>query len=99
MRSYADILAPKCGGQLRVPTFINVETKRRHCGEIAYEAQGLGLKQPRAVARLTSAEAMLIERFDPLKGERLQILDPDGRVRARTSSRPCRRRPADASTT
>lgn len=37
MRSYKDILAPKCGGQLRTPTFFNTETKAVACGEIPYE--------------------------------------------------------------
>ncbi len=37
MRSYKPILAPKCGGQLRVPTFFNPETEDVVCGEIAYE--------------------------------------------------------------
>jgi thiol-disulfide isomerase/thioredoxin len=37
MRSYRSILAPKCGGQLRTPTFFNTETNDIHCGEIPYE--------------------------------------------------------------
>lgn len=37
MRSYRSLLAPKCGGQLRVPTFFNTETKDVVCGEMAYE--------------------------------------------------------------
>ena len=36
MRSYRDIIAPKCGGQLRVPTFINTETEDLFCGEVEY---------------------------------------------------------------
>jgi thiol-disulfide isomerase/thioredoxin len=37
MRSYRNILAPKCGGQLRTPTFFNTETNDILCGEIEYE--------------------------------------------------------------
>jgi len=37
MRSYRDILAPKCGGQLRTPTFFNTETKDVMCGEVEYD--------------------------------------------------------------
>jgi thiol-disulfide isomerase/thioredoxin len=37
MRSYRDIITPKCGGQLRVPTFINTETEDLFCGEVEYE--------------------------------------------------------------
>ena len=37
MRSYRDIIAPKCGGQLRTPTFMNTETNDIICGEVAYE--------------------------------------------------------------
>jgi len=37
MRSYRDIIAPKCGGQLRTPTFMNTETKDVLCGEVEYE--------------------------------------------------------------
>ena len=37
MRSYKDIIAPKCGGQLRTPTFINLDTKEVICGETEYE--------------------------------------------------------------
>jgi len=37
MRSYRDILAPKCGGQLRTPTFFNPETKDVLCGEVEYD--------------------------------------------------------------
>ncbi len=37
MRSYKDILGPKCGGQLRVPAFINVDARDAHCGEMTYE--------------------------------------------------------------
>jgi thiol-disulfide isomerase/thioredoxin len=34
MRSKRDIIAPKCGGQLRVPTFLNKETNDVVCGEV-----------------------------------------------------------------
>lgn len=37
MRSYRDIIAPKCGGQLRTPTFMNTETDEIICGEVTYE--------------------------------------------------------------
>jgi hypothetical protein len=37
MRSYKDIIAPKCGGQLRTPTFLNTDTKDVLCGEVEYE--------------------------------------------------------------
>jgi len=37
MRSYRDILAPKCGGQLRTPTFFNTENNDVLCGEVEYE--------------------------------------------------------------
>ncbi|MFQ6038657.1 MAG: thioredoxin family protein [Candidatus Aminicenantales bacterium] len=37
MRSYRDIIAPKCGGQLRTPTFMNTETNDIICGEVPYE--------------------------------------------------------------
>jgi thiol-disulfide isomerase/thioredoxin len=37
MRSYRDIIEPKCGGQLRTPTFMNTETNDIICGEMAYE--------------------------------------------------------------
>jgi len=36
MRSYRDIIEPKCGGQLRTPTFMNTETKDIVCGEVEY---------------------------------------------------------------
>jgi thiol-disulfide isomerase/thioredoxin len=38
MRSYKPVITAKCGGQLRVPTFINTETNDVACGEMAYEA-------------------------------------------------------------
>ena len=37
MRSYRDIIEPKCGGQLRTPTFMNTETNDILCGEVKYE--------------------------------------------------------------
>lgn len=37
MRSYRAALTPKCGGQLRVPTFFNPETHDAVCGEVEYE--------------------------------------------------------------
>ena len=37
MRSYRPVIAPKCGGQLRVPTFLNVDSKDVTCGEMEYD--------------------------------------------------------------
>ncbi|MBM3306450.1 MAG: thioredoxin family protein [Candidatus Aminicenantes bacterium] len=37
MRSYRSALAPKCGGQLRVPTFFNPDTQDAICGEVEFE--------------------------------------------------------------
>ncbi len=37
MRSYRSVLAPKCGGQLRTPTFFNPDTNDVLCGEVSYE--------------------------------------------------------------
>ncbi len=37
MRSYREILAPKCGGQLRTPTFFDPDTNDVLCGEVEYE--------------------------------------------------------------
>jgi len=37
MRSLRPVIGPKCGGQLRTPTFINTETNNLECGEIDYE--------------------------------------------------------------
>ena len=37
MRSYKDVIAPKCGGQLRTPTFFDTETNDVICGEAEYE--------------------------------------------------------------
>jgi thiol-disulfide isomerase/thioredoxin len=36
MRFYREKIAAVCGGQLRVPTFINTETDLVMCGEIPY---------------------------------------------------------------
>jgi len=36
MRSYRGVIAPKCGGQLRVPTFLDTETHDLMCGEVEY---------------------------------------------------------------
>ena len=37
MRSYKADIAPKCGGQLRTPTFFDVDTKDVLCGEVDYD--------------------------------------------------------------
>ena len=37
MRSFRDVITAKCGGQLRVPTFLNLDTKDVFCGEVEYE--------------------------------------------------------------
>ena len=37
MRSYRKIIEPKCGRQLRTPTFMNTETNDILCGEVKYE--------------------------------------------------------------
>jgi len=37
MRSYRSVIAASCGGQLRVPTFINTEKGEAACGEMPYE--------------------------------------------------------------
>jgi thiol-disulfide isomerase/thioredoxin len=37
MRANRDLIASKCGGQLRVPTFLNKETEDVICGEVEYE--------------------------------------------------------------
>jgi hypothetical protein len=37
MRSYKPVIAPKCDGQLRTPTFLNTETNDVLCGETEYE--------------------------------------------------------------
>ena len=37
MRSYRPVIAPKCGGQLRTPTFFEPETGEVLCGEVEFE--------------------------------------------------------------
>jgi thiol-disulfide isomerase/thioredoxin len=37
MRSFRPVIAPKCGGQLKTPTFFNTETNDVLCGEVEYE--------------------------------------------------------------
>jgi hypothetical protein len=37
MRSYQPIIAPKCGGNLKVPAFINLDANDAVCGEMDYE--------------------------------------------------------------
>lgn len=37
MRSFRPVIAPKCGGQLKTPTFFNTETNDVLCGETEYE--------------------------------------------------------------
>ncbi len=37
MRTYKEIISPVCGGQLRTPTFLNIETKDVICGEAEYK--------------------------------------------------------------
>lgn len=37
MRSYRPIITSKCGGQLRVPAFFDVDTQDVMCGEVEYE--------------------------------------------------------------
>lgn len=37
MRSFRDVITAKCGGQLRVPTFLKPESKEVECGEMEYE--------------------------------------------------------------
>jgi thiol-disulfide isomerase/thioredoxin len=37
MRGFQDVLRPRCGGQLRVPAFLNAETKEAFCGEVEYD--------------------------------------------------------------
>ena len=37
MRSYQDAFKAKCGGQLRVPAFLNTVTMDAFCGEAEYE--------------------------------------------------------------
>jgi hypothetical protein len=37
MRQYRPVIGPKCGGQLRTPTFFEPVTGEVICGEIEYE--------------------------------------------------------------
>jgi thiol-disulfide isomerase/thioredoxin len=37
MRTYRPLISAKCGGQLRVPTFLNPEANDAVCGELPYE--------------------------------------------------------------
>ncbi len=37
MRGFKPVIAPKCGGQLKVPTFLDPEKGEVICGEVAYE--------------------------------------------------------------
>jgi thiol-disulfide isomerase/thioredoxin len=37
MRSFRPVIAPKCGGQLKTPTFFNTETNDVLCGEVEYK--------------------------------------------------------------
>jgi len=37
MRSYRPVIAPKCGGQLRTPTFFCPATSDVLCGEVPYD--------------------------------------------------------------
>jgi len=37
MRSYRPIIAAECGGQLKVPTFLNPDKGEAVCGEMDYE--------------------------------------------------------------
>ena len=37
MRSLREVIAPKCGGQLKTPTFLNEATNDVVCGEVSYE--------------------------------------------------------------
>ena len=37
MRSYRPVIAAKCGGQLRVPAFLSVDTNDAFCGELDYD--------------------------------------------------------------
>lgn len=38
MRSHREVLAPKCGGQLRTPTFFKPASNDVLCGEVSYDA-------------------------------------------------------------
>lgn len=37
MRSFRPVIAPKCGGQLKTPTFLNEATSDVLCGEVTYD--------------------------------------------------------------
>ena len=37
MRSFRPVIAPKCGGQLKTPTFLNEATGDVLCGEVTYD--------------------------------------------------------------
>ncbi|MCJ7682051.1 MAG: thioredoxin family protein [Candidatus Aminicenantes bacterium] len=37
MRSFKGVIEPKCGGQLRTPTFLKTDTNSVICGEVPYE--------------------------------------------------------------
>lgn len=37
MRSFRSTIAPKCGGQLKTPTFLNEATSDVLCGEVSYD--------------------------------------------------------------
>jgi thiol-disulfide isomerase/thioredoxin len=37
MRGFREAIAPKCGQQLRVPTFFNADTQDAMCGEVEYD--------------------------------------------------------------
>ena len=37
MRSFKPVIGPKCGGQLKTPTFLNASTNDVICGEVTYE--------------------------------------------------------------
>ncbi len=37
MRNLKPVIAPKCGGQLRVPAFVNVDQSDAVCGEMPYD--------------------------------------------------------------
>jgi thiol-disulfide isomerase/thioredoxin len=46
MRSYRSIITPKCGGQLKVPTFLAPDANDAVCGEMPYETlKGWALKK------------------------------------------------------
>jgi thiol-disulfide isomerase/thioredoxin len=37
MRSFRPVFTAKCGGQLKVPAFLNVDANDAFCGEVEYE--------------------------------------------------------------